>query len=130
TDESVKFLARANGFSLFLTESEAVLKLRKKDGGKIVGNALAMRFEGANAQAKIEGLDEQETKSNYFIGSDESKWRRNITNYGKAVYREIYKGIDAVFYGNRTDFEYDFVVVPGADPSQIGLKFRGGKKTK
>jgi hypothetical protein len=130
TDESVKFLARGSGFSLFLTEQEAVLKLRKKDGRKIVSNAFSMRFDGANPAAKIEGLDEQETKSNYFIGDDQSKWQRNIANYGKAVYREIYSGIDAVFYGNRTDFEYDFVVAPNADAGQIRLNFNGVKKVK
>jgi hypothetical protein len=130
TDERVKFLARGSGFSLFLTNEEAVLKLRKKDGRKIVSNAFSMRFDGANSAAKIEGLDEQETKSNYFIGDDSANWQRNITNYGKAVYREIYNGVDAVFYGNRTDFEYDFVVAPNASADQIRLNFNGVKKVK
>ncbi|MGC2238846.1 MAG: SBBP repeat-containing protein [Pyrinomonadaceae bacterium] len=127
TDERVKFLARSSRFSLFLTEREAVLRLRKKKGGKIYQNAFAMQFEGANSAARIEGVEEQARKSNYFIG-DESNWRRNVTNYGKAVYRDIYDGIDAVFYGSRKEFEYDFVVAPNADANQILLNFRGAKK--
>lgn len=130
TDERVKFLARSSGFSLFLTETEAVLKLRKKKGEKILSSALAMQFEGANSSARIEGIEEQESKSNYFIGNDQSKWQRNVANYGKAVYRELYSGIDAVFYGSRREFEYDFVVAPNADANQILLNFRDAKKVK
>jgi Beta-propeller repeat len=130
TDESVKFLARSSGFSLFLTEKEAVLKLRKKKGEKIISNAFSLEFAGANSAAKIEGIDEQQNKSNYFIGDDQTKWQRNIANYGKAVYRELYDGIDAVFYGSRKEFEYDFVVAPHADPNQILLNFKGAKNVK
>ena len=31
-------------------------------------------------------------------------------------YASVYPGIDAVFHGNQTDLEYDFVLSPGADP--------------
>jgi hypothetical protein len=40
-------------------------------------------------------------------------------------YRGIYPGIDAVFYGNQRQLEYDFVVAPGADPEQISLGLTG-----
>jgi hypothetical protein len=128
TDERVKFLARSPRFSLFLAEREAVLRLRKQKGEKIYQNAFAIRFEGANSDAKIEGIEEQQNKSNYFIGGDELKWQHNVANYEKAVYRELYDGIDAVFYGSRKEFEYDFVVAPNADAGQILLNFRGAKK--
>jgi hypothetical protein len=42
-------------------------------------------------------------------------------------YRGIYPGIDAVFYGNQRQLEYDFVVAPGADPKQISLGLTGVK---
>ncbi len=59
--------------------------------------------------------------ANYFIGSDPKKWRSGISAYGKVKYRGIYPGVDAVFYGNQRQLEYDFVVAPGADPRQISL---------
>ena len=42
-------------------------------------------------------------------------------------YQGIYPGIDAVFYGNQRQLEYDFVVAPGADPRQISLGLTGAK---
>jgi hypothetical protein len=36
-------------------------------------------------------------------------------------YREVYSGIDLVYYGTEGQLEYDFVVEPGADPNQIAL---------
>jgi hypothetical protein len=40
-------------------------------------------------------------------------------------YREIYPGVDAVFYGNQRQLEYDFTVAPGADPGRIAMAFSG-----
>ncbi len=35
--------------------------------------------------------------------------------------------MDAVFYGNQRQLEYDFAVAPGADPKQISLGLTGAK---
>ena len=40
-------------------------------------------------------------------------------------YRDVYPGIDLVYYGNQRKLEYDFVVAPGADPQSIVLDFKG-----
>lgn len=77
----------------------------------------------------IEGLEEQEGKSNYFIGSDSSKWRTNVKNFGRVKYNSVYTGIDMVFYGDRQSrLEFDFIVNPGADAKQIKLHFEGPDK--
>jgi hypothetical protein len=39
--------------------------------------------------------------------------------------RDIYPGVDLVYYGTPRRLEYDFVVAPGADPDQIALAFDG-----
>src|SRR2546429_5624269 len=33
-----------------------------------------------------------------------------------------------IYYGNQRQLEYDFVVVPGADPKRIALRFQGADK--
>jgi hypothetical protein len=126
TDPAVKFLARSTGYTMFFTERETVMKLHVKDGEKASENILRMKFEGANKSPKIEGGARQETKSNYLKGQ-EANWRRNVTNYEKVAYRELYSGIDAVFYGRQKETEYDFVVAPNAHPEQIKLSFEGAK---
>jgi hypothetical protein len=36
-------------------------------------------------------------------------------------YAGVYPGIDLIYYGNRGQLEWDFVVAPGADPKKITL---------
>ncbi|HYU99785.1 MAG TPA: SBBP repeat-containing protein [Pyrinomonadaceae bacterium] len=134
TNRRVKFLSRGAGYNLFLTSNEAVLSLhrpqvadRRKNGGKR-SDVLSMKLVAAYPNAKIEGLDQLPGKSNYFIGKNPRNWRTGISTYGRVHYREIYKGVDLVYYGNQGQLENDFVVAPGADPNVIALAFDGAKK--
>jgi hypothetical protein len=86
-----------------------------------------MKLVGANPAAKITGVEELATKSNYFIGSDPKKWRAGVSSYSKVQYQEIYPGVDLVYYGNQGQLEYDFVVAPGADPRAIALAIETGQ---
>ncbi len=128
-DSRVKFLSRGRGYSLFLTANEAVLKLQKRG----VGAALRMKLLGANPAPQVRGLRELVGKSNYFMGNDPAKWRTNIANYAAVQYRQVYPGIDLVYYGNPAQagqLEYDFVVAPGADPRAIRLAFQGARRLR
>ena len=135
TDERVKFLARGPGYTFFMTPTETVLSLRTGLSGLRTESPRAMRravvrmkVVGANAEAKLVGLDELPGKSNYFISNDPKKWRTGIPHYGKVRYQEVYPGLDLIFYGNPRQLEYDFVVAPGADPHAITLAFEGADK--
>ena len=88
---------------------------------------LRMKLVGGNRAAKIGGADELPGRSNYFIGKDPAKWRTNVSNYGKVQYRNVYPGVDLVYYGNQRQLEHDFVVAPGSDPKVIKLAFEGAK---
>ena len=48
-----------------------------------------------------------------------------MAQFGKVRYREIYPGVDLVFYGRGRELEFDFIVAPGADPNQIRLELEG-----
>ncbi|MGH8635587.1 MAG: hypothetical protein ACREUZ_00470 [Burkholderiales bacterium] len=122
--EDVRFLARGPGYGLYLTAGEAVLAL----GAKNEGAVLRMALVGANRKPLVSGLEELPGKANYFIGRDPSQWRTNVPTYAKVHYREVYPGIDLVYYGNQRQLEYDFVVAPGADPEKIVLGFKGAGK--
>ncbi len=92
------------------------------------GTVLRMRLVGAKASPIVEGLDELPGKSHYFIGNNPEKWRTHIPTFARVAYRSIYPGIDLVYYGNRRELEYDFVLAPGADPSAITLDFHGARR--
>jgi hypothetical protein len=121
--DPVKFLARASGYALFLTDEEAVLSFR--DGSP---RSVRLKFKGGNAHAAIKGRGELDGKTNYIIGNDPKQWRTNIANFAGVEYRSLYPGVDLVFHGNQRDLEYDFIVAPGADPQVIALDVQGAKR--
>jgi hypothetical protein len=127
TDDSVKYLARGHGYSLFLSQRDAVLSLQKygKSGKVESRSAVRMSIDGASEFASIAGRDQSEGRSNYFLGNDPAEWRTDIPNFKKVKYESIYDGVDLIYYGNGQQLEYDFVVRPGHDPKQIRLKFEG-----
>jgi hypothetical protein len=85
------------------------------------------RLEGANRAAQIEGLDQLNTRSNYFAGPDATAWRTNIPNYARVHYSQVYLGIDMVYYGSQRRLEYDFIVAPGSDPEIVEIGFGGNQ---
>jgi hypothetical protein len=89
--------------------------------------ALRMKLVGANANAAATGAEELPGKVNYFIGNDPKKWRTSVPTYAKVRFKDVYPGIDLVYYGNHGgQLEYDFVVAPGADPRAIALDVGAG----
>src|SRR5437867_89347 len=139
-DPQVKFLSRGRGYTLFLTPTEAVLTLTKADAHakrrisgeativepeRRAGTVLRMKLLGANPTPRVTGVEELRGRSNYFIGNDPAKWRTNIPTYAKVEYRDVYPGVNLVYYGKQQQLEHDFVVSPVADPKIITLAFEG-----
>jgi uncharacterized protein (TIGR03437 family) len=127
TDSQVRFLSHGDGYSLFLTSHEAVFALRPPAGSKVPPSVFRMELLRANREAQVTGADRLPGVANYYVGSDPKKWRSGVTTWGKVNYQGIYPGIDAVFYGDQRQLEYDFVVAPGADPRQISLGLTGAR---
>ncbi|MBA3356076.1 MAG: hypothetical protein H0U18_09095 [Pyrinomonadaceae bacterium] len=142
TDRKVMFLARGQGYGLFLTSTGAVISLNKASDRQDAGGpghvdevsktlptdksaVLSMQLVGARRSPRISGIDALPGKTNYFVGNDPGKWRKGIPTYSKVRYRGVYPGIDVVYYGNQRQLEYDFVVAPGKDPRRIRLAFKG-----
>ena len=134
SDSEVRFLSRGNGFSAFLTPSEVVVALLKVRNAGELGSetsldiqyaTVGMQFVGANDSPAVTGLEELAHRTNYFASDDPGGWHLGIPNYSKVRYSEVYPKVDLVLYGNQRRLEYDFVVSPGGDPSDIQLRFDG-----
>jgi hypothetical protein len=122
SDNPAKFLARGNGYALFLANKEAVLELRGHDNRASI---VRMQLAGANASATFSASDALPGTSNYFIGNDSTKWRSSVPQFRRVYENNVYQGINLVYYGTQGQLEYDFDVAPGADPSVIQLAFQG-----
>ncbi|HEX4320597.1 MAG TPA: chitobiase/beta-hexosaminidase C-terminal domain-containing protein [Acidobacteriaceae bacterium] len=84
-----------------------------------------MRLVGADTSPN--GKDLLEGRSNYLIGSDTSKWIRDIRHFRQIEYNHIYPGISLAFYGNGDALEHDFQIEPEADPARISFRFDGAQ---
>lgn len=153
TDSEVDYLARGPGYTVYLTGGEAILVLRDNtknekqssghgliradsatlkeasapEGESVAVTTLRIKLAGANSLPETSGIEELPGRSNYFIGNDPAKWRTDVPHYGKVVYHEVYPGIDLAYYGDRQQLEYDFIIAPGADPSNIRISFEGAE---
>jgi hypothetical protein len=125
TGSAAKFVAHGHGYALYLAPSEAILTLPEGSQNHLRQTAVEMMLSGANLRPEMAGADRLPGHSNYFIGNDSSRWLRNIPQFGRVQYREVYPGIDLAFYGNQNQLEYDFEVSPGSDAHQIELNFKG-----
>ncbi len=122
THRDVKFLSRAPGYVLFLTETETVVAANDTP-------ALRMRFAGANAHPAIAGGRELAGRSNYYRGKDTRRWVTDVPHYAEVRYSNVYSGVDVVYYGTPEGrLEYDVVVAPRANAEAIALVFDGPEK--
>jgi hypothetical protein len=144
SDASVQYIARGNGYSLFISPKEATFLLKANSSASQRstkqtsseasrferGSSLRLQFPNSNPNASMSPFEEQVGKINYLIGNDRRSWHVNIPTYAKVKQRNLYPGIDVVYYGTQQRLEYDFVVSPGANPHTIALAFSGADKVR
>jgi len=116
-----QFLVHGGGYRLMIGSSQATIAVNEQSRVKI----LQMKLIGADAKVKGDARDQLPGKRNYFLGNDPAKWRVNVPTYGKVRYDEVYPGISLVYYGREGRLEYDFQILPGADPHAIKFGFSG-----
>jgi Beta-propeller repeat len=132
TAAGVDFLAHGSGYTLALTAGTAALGLRRgttaptnaaPSAAVAAGLQLQLGLVGANPQAPGSGEAPLPGTVNYFLGNDSAAWRTGISTYARVRYREVYPGVDVVYYGEQGQLEYDFELAPGANPTQVRLDF-------
>jgi gliding motility-associated-like protein len=135
-DARVRYEAQLHDAAVFLEEGSLMVALREHTGhpgpAKSTGircHAYRMHFVGAAAVAPV-GRDKQEGYCNYYLGNDPSRWRSRVGTYLTAAYTGLYDGIDLEIYGGSRALKYNFIVHPGADVSQIALRYEGADKLR
>jgi gliding motility-associated-like protein len=85
---------------------------------------------GMNEQPSIEATKPQQNYYNYFLGADSSRWKTGIHPNLAVDYKNIYNGVDLHVSSEDEKLKYDFILQPGADPSQIVLRYEGTQGLK
>jgi hypothetical protein len=138
--KSVRFLARARGFNLFLTADEAVLALarppspgpgektlpskpRRRAGIEMA--AVRLRFDSANPNVRVMGGNRLKGSVNDYRGRDQDRWHAGIPTFNTVHYRDIHPGIDLRFTARDSSLAYSVLVRPGADLGALAISFVG-----
>jgi hypothetical protein len=148
-DETALFYAKTSSYTLWLTEEGLVFdstRRIKKEGTESIRqnprdinnpedikydrDVSRLVFVNANRSPEVIPVDVTEHRVNYFIGKDESKWRTNIQTSRAVLYKELYPNIDLKVYGIEQQIEYDFVVKPEGEVSDIGFEYKDVEKTR
>ncbi len=122
TPAGTGFLGRGLTYSLSLNGRGAVLETQTN--GR-VNRAVELILQNASETSAGTGVKRLPVRTSYMIGSDPSKWLKDVPTFEKVRYSEVWPGIDVVYYGTHNQLEYDFVVHPGADTDAIRLQFKG-----
>ena len=146
SDPQVKYMARGNGYTLFLTENEAVFAVHSSSNNSGLRSrvtspkpqpaprtdeksaAIHMQLVGANSHAEMTSGTQLPGVINYYIGNDRSKWQQGVKQYSAVTYREVYPGVNLAYHGQQRQLEFDFVVAPQASAGPINLAFNGASK--
>ena len=83
------------------------------------------KWLGINRNYIIQRSKSKGGKENFYLGNDQDG-TCSVRSYDTLFFRNIYDGIDLKWYGNHGNLEYDFVVSPGADYTDIKWKMDGG----
>jgi hypothetical protein len=87
------------------------------------GRELELQLLGANPDAHLDGLGALSVQTSYIKGPKATDWVKGVRQFSRVRASEVYPGVDAVYYGNGQQLEYDFLLKPGADPAQIKIRF-------
>jgi hypothetical protein len=53
---------------------------------------------------------------------------RNVPQYARVVYRDVYDGVDVAYYGSRGgELEFDVALAAGVDPGGVNLNYSGAR---
>src|SRR4051812_25473515 len=125
-DAPVLYLARNPDRTVFLTSKEIVISLQR--GAAKTSRVVRLTFNGSVGAKAIVPEIRTGARNNYYLGHDSAHWHADIPTFSRIRYRSVYAGIDAVYYGNGRELEYDLIVAPHANARVIDLAFDGADR--
>lgn len=125
---------KATGVSYQLSRIEAwreVLDTKTQKAIKEPEKATLYRIDidwiNSNRSAKIQAINALEGASNYYLQQCPNGVL-GVKNYEELLYTNIYNCINLKWYSKNNNLEYDFIVNPGGNPSDIKFKINGASK--
>ncbi len=118
---SANFLARGPQYDVLIEPGRIVFDQKSAD---VKRPEVALVFDSSSL-GEIAGEDLQSGLVNYYIGADARQWHAGVPTYGRIRFKNLYPGIDLVFYAASAVLEFDFIAQPNADLKQIRFHVEG-----
>ncbi len=118
----VRYLAKAGNMTGYFRAGSTELRAGEA--------AVRVRYRNANPAATLEGTDAQATRVNLLLGNSEKEWQRDVPTYSGVRYKALYPGIDLIYGAAARRLKSEYVVAPGADPSQIAIVYEGAGRPR
>jgi hypothetical protein len=112
-DANHRWVTRGPGYIVGFQGNEATLVAG--------GRAVRFSFEGASKDTSMTGGQALSAPANYFT----AQGYRSSKMFTRLERSSLYPGIGLSYYGKAGQLEYDFNLAPGADASQIRMRFEG-----
>lgn len=119
------YIAHARDAEFAISPTGAEFNLAKNNGTSAGGR---LQFVGANPAAQITGQQKLSGAVNYLVGNVPDQWKLNVPTFEQVRVENLYPGINASYYGNQQQLEFDLDIAAGADPSIIAFHYTGANK--
>lgn len=97
----------------------------------VVSPTLKLRWSGDHSSAQWRTGEPLPGKSNYFRGSDPSRWIRNATHYAELTEVNAIPGVDIRYYRTpQNDLEYDLRISPSVDVASVRFSVEGADEVR
>jgi hypothetical protein len=137
SDPSIRYVHDGNRVDVAVTGEGMVFQIERipEDGGPSAVPSSPLQpagtdvlrfgasFVGARQVLPV-GQEQSSSEFNYFVG-DQTLWRQDVPAYERVAYEGLYDGIDLLVQGLGSHLKYEFHVAPGADWSQIAIRYDG-----
>lgn len=140
-ERQILYKAKLNGGALFAEKDRLTLVMMNPQqlsrfyeakfdpslatDGHIDAAAYQMVFKNCKPDAIVSGNKKKSYFHNYFIGNNPDHWSSKVPLYQEIKYQNIYQGVDLVFYQQKQQLKYEFVVSEGANPREIQIEYIG-----
>ena len=98
----------------------------------LVGHNVRLRFASAStgrlALARPVGTDAAPTRCSWFLGNDPSRWVTDVPSWSAVRYEDVVPGVHVDVHGRSGQLEYDVLVQPGADLSDLVVVVEGADR--
>lgn len=122
----VLYLHREQNLNVWITRTGIVMDHHAVDlnAQQRTGHAVEVTWNGSRG-GEAHSERATATRVNMLVGNNPSMWRTNVPVYDRVRVRNIYRGIDALYYLDNGHVRYDLDVRPGADVTAMSVKVDG-----